>query len=646
MTCKPASEQSNNLNKELSYRPDIDGLRAIAVLAVIGFHLQLDWLQGGYLGVDIFFVISGYLITSIIFPKILQRDFSIVAFWKRRFKRLFPALACMVGVVLVVGALIQVRPERDALPSHALAAIFSFANILMWKTTGGYWDTSSDNIALLHTWSLSLEEQFYVLFPLLLIVSARISKRHVVWILGGVFCISAVACWYGTIHSPNASFYLLPTRIWEFLFGGILAILQIERPQQRADSDTKGYVATLIGLTAIIGSLMGIDKNASFPGLWPAIPCLGTVLVLQFGNSSGTLRTILGSRVATYVGRISYSLYLWHWPIIVFLGYSGTANAFGIACVLTFLFGVTSYHFIESPLRYRQASTWPVAFAAISLLAICGLPSLLLKSSPLLGEFGKQLDADAALTQGWEFEATELLRSGQAGVTICGTAESTDICIAGSSHARVLCAALGQYARPRGLTALSFATSGIEITGFSPVAREEIASINENRMRLIEETHPKIVIVAAKWYTQYRFDGFETSLKRQLERLSKAADHVLVLGQPPIVKLPGTHPAVFRKHLVSRYYQGETLTVFPLLDSTQANASVRACVQSLRSQKIVYLDLDDLFVGPDGRIEIVQSNAILFSDSHHLNDFGAEIVLQKRLRPILDSLLEIGYEGK
>ncbi len=200
------------MNRKLTYRPEIDGLRTIAVMAVIVFHLAPGRLRGGFLGVDVFLVISGFLITTIINKQIIEGSFSILSFWKRRIKRLYPALITVVGFVLLVSAFILVEPERSRLPLQAIGAIFSFENILLWKTTGGYWDTSSENISLLHTWSLSLEERYYLFFPIMLLLMSRFAKGKERQILIGILLLSFCLCIYGTEHRRSASFYLLPTR--------------------------------------------------------------------------------------------------------------------------------------------------------------------------------------------------------------------------------------------------------------------------------------------------------------------------------------------------------------------------------------------------------------------------------------------------
>jgi peptidoglycan/LPS O-acetylase OafA/YrhL len=208
----------------LKYRPEIDGLRALAVVAVIVFHFHAHFLPGGFLGVDVFFVISGFLITSIIHRQLEDGSFSLRAFWMRRIRRLYPALFFMVGIVALLGYLLILRPERGELTLHSIAALCSFQNILLWKTTGGYWAESSENIALLHTWSLSLEEQFYVVFPPVLLLVHRFARRWILPLIVAMALVSLLLCLQQTGVRRNAAFYFLPTRMWELLLGSIAAI--------------------------------------------------------------------------------------------------------------------------------------------------------------------------------------------------------------------------------------------------------------------------------------------------------------------------------------------------------------------------------------------------------------------------------------
>ena len=293
------------------YRPEIDGLRTVAVLAVIIFHLDSKWLQGGFLGVDVFFVISGFLITSIIYSKTREGSFSIIEFWKRRIKRLYPALMAMVGVVLLVSAFVLVRPERGQLWYQALGAMFSYENIVLWQTTWGYWAPASENISLLHTWSLSLEEQFYVCFPITLVLINWLARGKEKLIICGLLVASFCLCVYATADYRSPTFYLLPARMWELLIGSVLAIQDITKKPNR--DYRLSWLIQIVGITMIITSFFLIKNDESFPSFYPLLPCVGTLLLLMYGGSKGIVQSILSAKPVVYLGKISYSLYLWHW---------------------------------------------------------------------------------------------------------------------------------------------------------------------------------------------------------------------------------------------------------------------------------------------------------------------------------------------
>lgn len=303
-------------NSHIAYRADIDGLRAIAVLAVLIFHAFPALLPGGFIGVDIFFVISGYLISSIVMKSAEDGRFSIADFYARRIRRIVPPLLAMIVTSLVLGWSILLPDEYAQLAKHALAGIGFISNIVLWQESG-YFDSAAHLKPFLHLWSLGVEEQFYIFWPLILILVIRRGLPFLgvaLFILAGSFAINIAL----TSTAGTAGYFLLPGRAWEMLAGAILAWrLRHHGPLFAAGSRIANAVG-LLGLLLIALGLWLIDKDKAFPGWWAILPVLGTVLLIAAGERSLTSTLILARKPMVAIGLISFPLYLWHWPLLSF----------------------------------------------------------------------------------------------------------------------------------------------------------------------------------------------------------------------------------------------------------------------------------------------------------------------------------------
>ncbi|HEY4555762.1 MAG TPA: acyltransferase family protein, partial [Lysobacter sp.] len=373
--------------RSLAYRADIDGLRGIAVLAVVLYHLDLGPLAGGFAGVDIFFVISGFLITSIIQRRIDEGRFSFAWFYERRIRRLFPALAAMLVGTLVLGAWLLL-PSDLALVGKGTAATLLFAsNVFFWRTSG-YFNTESGINPLLHTWSLAVEEQFYIGLPILLLVLHRYARGRLALALGALAVVSFAACVALTPLRPSAAFYLSPFRAWELLAGSLLAVGAVPAVKSRA---TREAVA-LAGLAVVVASLLLLKPGVTIPGWRMAIPVLGTCALIHVGTSGGSaVHTLLRTRGLVAVGLISYSLYLWHWPLLVFARYRNDLEPLGdlrwAVLVASFAIAWASYRFIEQPFRHARAgaATGPLfrrTGVAVALLGVVAVGTVALRGLP------------------------------------------------------------------------------------------------------------------------------------------------------------------------------------------------------------------------------------------------------------------------
>ncbi|MCL1629209.1 acyltransferase [Roseibaca sp. V10] len=337
----------------MHYRPEIDGLRAVAVVPVILFHAGVGALAGGFVGVDVFFVISGYLITSIILRERAEGRFSMWRFWERRARRILPALyVVMLACIPVAWALMLPDQYRDFARSLVAVGLFG-SNILFWRESG-YFAAAAEEKPLLHTWSLSVEEQFYLLFPLLMVLLWRFGRRGVAGILAVIALVSLGLSHYAAYSMPSANFYLLPTRAWELLVGALCALWLAERPRVGHD----GLAG--LGLAAIVLSVVWFDGMTPFPSLWALLPVLGAAGVILFARPEGWTGRLLSQRWMVGIGLVSYSAYLWHQPLMAFarIAHLSAPPLWVMLALgaLSFPLAYVTWRFVEQPFRRRRGT--------------------------------------------------------------------------------------------------------------------------------------------------------------------------------------------------------------------------------------------------------------------------------------------------
>jgi peptidoglycan/LPS O-acetylase OafA/YrhL len=363
----------------MDYRREVDGLRALAVVPVVLFHAGLPGFSGGFVGVDVFFVISGYLITSIILAELAEGRFSILRFYERRARRILPALF-LVMLVCLPFAWSWLLPRDMAGFSSSLAAVTVFgSNILFWRESG-YFDTAGDLKPLLHTWSLAVEEQYYMIFPALLLVMWRIRRGLIAPLMVLVFIASLALAEAGASRGSWAAFYLLPTRGWELLMGAFVAF-NSQRRQPWDPGSRARELGGMAGLLLIAAAVFLFDRKTPFPGLYALVPTVGAAMIILFASGHTLVGRFLGSRLLVGVGLISYSAYLWHQPLFAFarhrsLGEPGHALMLGLA-VVSFGLAWLSWRFVEAPFRdkrrFSQRQVFSFAIAGGSLFLAVGL---------------------------------------------------------------------------------------------------------------------------------------------------------------------------------------------------------------------------------------------------------------------------------
>lgn len=350
------------------YRPDIDGLRAVAILAVVLFHAFPGKMPGGFIGVDIFFVISGFLISTIIFSSLEQDRFSLVEFYVRRIRRIFPALIVVLLTSLVVGWFILFADEYKQLGKHTAASAAFIQNFILWRESG-YFDNAAETKPLLHLWSLAIEEQFYVFWPLLL---AFLWKRQKSFLkITAAIGIASFATNIWLMRSnPTAAFFLPITRFWELMTGGGLAYIVLHRPQI---IEKRKNIQSALGFLLLIISLLLLNKERDFPGFWALIPTLGAFFVISAGPDSWLNQKLLSNKLMVGIGLISYPLYLWHWMLLSYLSiqyglHSWSRNIAAILCAV--FLSLLTYFLIEKKVRYGKAPNFTSSGILIALGAI------------------------------------------------------------------------------------------------------------------------------------------------------------------------------------------------------------------------------------------------------------------------------------
>lgn len=377
---KLSAGSSSVAGRSHGYRPDIDGLRGIAVLSVLLYHLGLPEVPGGFLGVDIFFVISGYLITRIIQEEIQNESFSIARFYERRARRILPALLVVLVAVLVIGLVLLPPGSLEELSLSTLSTILFSSNVYFWRSIG-YFSTDADFWPLLHTWSLAVEEQFYIAYPLVLLLLAKSSNAVRMSAIAFIALISFLFCVWLVGTSASAAFYLLPSRGWELALGGLIAVWELGSSRGATElfsARVRGVLA-LLSLLAIFYSIIGYFPGLSTPGWWTVMPVLGCSIIIAFGRGTWVERA-LSARWLVMVGLISYSLYLWHWPVLSLIrNVTGQVYLEPMAAIAgaiaSFVLAAISWKYVEAPFRRKEK------FGVAGLVRLLGSATLVLAAT-------------------------------------------------------------------------------------------------------------------------------------------------------------------------------------------------------------------------------------------------------------------------
>ncbi len=611
-----------------TYRKDIDGLRAVAALAVLAFHAGISVARGGYVGVDVFFVISGYLLSSTILKELHRGEFSFLRFYERRVRRIAPASVFMLAVSSVFACLLLTPTDLEDFGETLLSASTFGSNLVFWAKAD-YFDGSAQLKPLLHTWSLSIEEQFYIVFPIIVTVLHHLRPTRVR--LGLVVCFvgSLVVCVIGTWRSPSAAFYLAPSRAFELLLGAALGAspaIELRRPALRE-------LVASIGLVLIVACVGTFSEATRYPGAWPLLPCVGAACIILAGPGT-RIGQILSTGPMAFIGQLSFSLYLLHWPMLVFARHwvAGplAPPQIAVLLVLAFIAAAASRRWVEEPFLSIHGFRRRCAFLVAGLGMLGSLAFFLVLE----------------LSNGWPSRMNQLaLRMDAARLdrnpdrTRCHASDAHPIpfeekctygaagadptlVIWGDSYAAELAMALGDEARSHGRSLMLASYSGCPpvLSGLGDLCLK----YNEELLTRLLNNPVQVVILVARYQSYVKtygpvfFDGFD----RVIKTLTNA-------GRTVVVTYPIPEPPANVPWMLARVAQtgGDAHGIF--IDQRAYMSANQPTISFLdgvtQGPHVVGAHPEDRLCG-GGRCEVYVGDQVLYFDEHHLSVEGARFI--------------------
>ncbi|MFA1624390.1 acyltransferase family protein [Rhizobium mongolense] len=654
-----------------SYRAELDGLRAVAVIPVVLYHIGLAWLPGGFVGVDVFFVLSGYFMARIISSEIAAGSFNIWQFYGRRIRRILPALTAVLAASTIAAWFLFMPQEFEYFAKSLIGAATFTANILFQKESG-YFDLEAHTKPLLHTWSLSVEEQFYIFFPLTLLLTRKSRAVTLAVLIAAFFLSFAASCW-AAFNATSQGFYLLPFRVWELLLGSLVALVPAPKLTQRSESLMAG-----VGLLGIVAAFFAYNVDTPFPGYYALLPCLSAAAVI-FSRAEGSWSyALLKAPPMMFIGKISYSVYLWHWPIIVFTRYLNLGmeawleGAMVFACALAL--GYLSWRFIEQPFRHGggMSIVTPLVSGAAALGASVAVASTIIAYHGMPWRLsGDALQLYAATYDQSPFSQPRCFADTNGNGLSVAAIEEGRLCVVGDhsttappsfvvwgdSHSAAMAPAIDLAARKAGIRGVLVGRGGcppLPNAAFSSQKNvERCVDHNKAALSFIETQKIPYVFLVAYWPKYVHrselpnqgifFDPniappvedwsgpVRNSLEETITRLDAAGTKsVLVLDVPEMgVPVP---EALARAVTTSR-----SEDIAPSRDYTDQRQSLaRMVLNDVAKRKNAYL-VDPLPKLCDAtRCHAIINDTVMYKDADHLSASGARI-----LAPIFDGVINV-----
>jgi len=654
----------------MRYRAEIDGLRAVAVVPVMLFHAGFSAFGGGFVGVDVFFVISGYLITSIILGELEQGRFSLVKFYERRARRILPALFLVVALCLPF-AWLWLLPKDLKDFSASVVAVFTFvSNVLFWRQSG-YFATAAELKPMLHTWSLAVEEQFYLFFPLFLIMAWRVRKS---WILGTLVVASIVSlalAEYGARTNATAAFFLLPTRAWELSIGCLTALYLKERLDDGSSNASFARQALGVGgLLLILSSVFFYGKNTPFPSLYALAPTVGTALIILFATPNTLAGKVLGARALVGLGLISYSAYLWHQPLFAFARHrilgEPSAAVFGALIVVALVAAFTSWRFVERPFRQRGVVGRTAVFSVAGLgsvgfiaIGVVGIANDGFEGRNLLPpQVSRTFERTKRSAECFDRKNVHASRDWLCPIGVAGQVPS--FVVFGDSHSLSLLELFDSAARKEGRSGVYTGTSGcpplIGVYALRADQRDRDCNRLNQRMYEYVKSSPEInkVILIARWtyYTDGGYGGtdlsylglspngrkqkadsraaFEYGVKATSSRYGELPATVYIIEQAPQQELAPQQ--IYREAYRDQQLSPGELSLLSVSKAKHKQLqSYVARVFRTSAPNLRLVTLDDVFCREDTCLVGDLSGSYYFDDDH-LSLYGASLAMDKARR--------------
>lgn len=625
-----------------AYRPDIDGLRAIAVVIVILYHFGFGGTPGGFIGVDVFFVISGFLITTILRTEYLSGKLTLLRFIERRIRRIYPALLAVMAVSSLLAFMLFMTDDLKLFGKSAASTAIFRSNINFWREAG-YFDVSGLTKPLLHTWSLSIEGQFYLIFPVCFAVAARVFPRL---LPAGVAAAAVLLFLYSTeivtFVGKDAAFYLLRSRAWELLLGAALALGIVPGLRTAALQNLAGVT----GIAMIVGGSVLMSDALLFPGPWALVPTIGAALIIWSGNHDapphGVARA-LGRKPLVGIGLISYSLYLWHWPVLVFAKYFAIRDLHwyetAALAVIVVPISYLSWRYIEVPFR-RTGPSITSRFVYFGSLAACaaaiGLFGIAASSNGMPWRLTPEVRNLLAATKGRDLPPANLHDLPIDGFKLGTGTSGASFALWGDSHSRALSPAIDHIAKSRGISGYLFTKPGCMPTAVTNHLSSQCAAYASAVTDFISRSDIKTVLLVARWSAYPRWwqdaagggdlSSFETdfasSLRQTVDTLVGHGVSVIVVEEPPNAGDNAPNPTARRLH-----FGRENSNSFPIYSHTEGTIFSDERLRSIVGDHASVVPSHRAFCDNDICSSVGDGLPYYFDDDH-VSPYGAEKIGQ------------------
>lgn len=640
----------------LTYQPQIDGLRALAVIGVILFHMKYQWISGGFVGVDVFFVISGYLITSLILKEHENGLFKISKFMARRIKRILPALLTMLIVVSIASYFLLFVDDINSFGEQSLSAIFSCSNIFFWKTVGSYWGTAANNLSLLHIWSLSLEEQFYFVYPFILIFILSFKRKYVFFSILTI----ALCSFFLYICGPSlATFYLLPMRAWEIASGCLAAIILWNR--QVVYTYKILQALSIICLIFIIIFFFRSTEGAKFCVIATVICTVFLVIFSKYPNL--IVNTILSSSIFVNIGKLSYSLYLWHWPVVVIAEKLKMMHNFNISklfiIIIIAIASVFSYYLIEKPIRKSNKGLKIILIGFIACLIIS---FLLYKSNKYDGTiynktcwcgdmYNNNPRMDTSIwhkMKGISVPQRDVAYNNafeNSGIIKYYGGEKPEIVVLGDSHALMWSCVIDSISKDLGLTVCFYAADGtspfIELPikknscSWKYMSSEEKFVFEKRKIENLNMWKPRIVIIVTRW-TWLLEEKVTADL---LEFIGKLGSKIIFIEEPPTLYFGPQNTPKYLDFLHITPKEG--LKQFVKTTNSNKYQTGKELMKSI-ANKYAFCEIipvSDFFLKNSSEALVLDGFKVLYIDDNHLSYDGA-MSLKDNIRDKIKKIIQ------